>query len=86
MSRAGSGPRGVRGSFLWGDHNEREDMGTGSIKLVNNTGANIEMFDSVLLAAVSANRLPEELKDIFVLTILSGFNEDGSDRGILTMA
>ncbi len=54
-------------------------------KLVNNTGVDISMVNADLLAAVDNGVLPDDLSDIFELKILKGFNDDGSDRGILTM-
>ena len=58
--------------------------------LVNNTTASIHDIGatSVLrdLVADGSNALPDELADIFTLTVLVGFNSDGSNRGILNWA
>ena len=55
-------------------------------KLVNNTNVDTRVFSDVLSKAVDDGFLPDELEDIFHLEILEGFNADGSNRGILTMA
>ena len=56
-----------------------------NLKLVDNTGANTAPWLPVLCEAVDAGALPEEFADVFELSILKGYNPDGSDRGILTM-
>ncbi len=61
-------------------------MPNGNIKLVDNTGINDSMLHGVFLSAVDSGELPEEVSDLFTLTILKGFNDDGSDRGILNFA
>ena len=57
-----------------------------NIKLVNNTGTNVSMYDKVLLESVESGILPEEFSDIFTLEILQNYNPDGSNRGILNFA
>ena len=55
-----------------------------NIVLVNNTGCNITMFDAEIINAVkTGGGLPEELADIFTLTIIT---VNGNVRGILNAA
>ena len=61
-------------------------MANETFKIVNNTCQNINAFDAILSLAVDNGFLPEELNDVFTLTILAGYNADGSDRGILDWA
>ena len=44
--------------------------------LVNNTGADIRMFDSAIWAAIKSNGiLPDEIADVFLLTSRTVGNE-----------
>ena len=55
-----------------------------NITLVNNTSCNISMFDAEIINAVKTGcGLPEELADLFTLTIIT---VDGLPRGILNAA
>jgi hypothetical protein len=55
---------------------------TDYVKLVNNTSADIRYFERAFLAAVdSGGQLPEELRDLFSLRIIS--DEKGRPRGII---
>lgn len=54
-----------------------------NIKLVNNTGSDIRMFDAELLQAVETGVLPEELQDVFILQVIE---VEGEKRGILNFA
>jgi hypothetical protein len=55
---------------------------------VNNTGEALmpEIYKAVVNCVKNEAPLPEEITDIFELTILKGHNEDGSNRGILNWA
>lgn len=55
-----------------------------NVILVNNTGCDIRDFDAEIIAAVrNGGRLPEELADLFTLTIIE---VDDGIRGILNPA
>ncbi len=60
---------------------------TKNISLVNNTGADIKIaIEQIHHAIKTLEPLPEEVADLFELTVLVGFNPDGSNRGILNWA
>ena len=61
-------------------------MNDKSYKIVNNSGCDIQPFDSVFLAAYESRFLPEELSDLFTIHFVSGINDDGTDRMIVEMA
>lgn len=55
-----------------------------NIKLVNNTGLDIRLVEADILAAInSGDDLPDDLADIFVLTMIE---VDDRPRGILDLA
>ena len=59
-------------------------MTNAQITLVNNTGADISLFDAVFNTCVNENApLPVELADLFNLTVIT---VDGLPRGILSFA
>jgi len=54
---------------------------------VNNTDADFSPWDDAIAHSVrSGAPLPEEIADLFVLTIRHDLNADGSPRGILNWA
>lgn len=58
-----------------------------NIRIINNTGKDISQFDAVFAECVKENKpLPEELADIFTLTVSVGANPDGSNRGRIEWA
>jgi hypothetical protein len=65
-------------------------MNERDILIVNNTGVDTSMFDSVFHKAALTGKLPEELADLFTLEILDGeFTINGQTflrRGILNFA
>ena len=67
--------------------NEGETVAfTRNVQIVNNTGADIRKWFPVILDAIKAGELPEELADVFSLRVLRGVNPDGSDRGVVDWA
>lgn len=59
-------------------------MTNAQITLVNNTNADISLFDAVLKTCVNENApLPIELADLFNLVVVT---VDGLPRGILSFA
>ena len=58
-----------------------------NIRIVNNTGEDLGFLAPHITKSIEEIApLPEEIADIFDLTILVGYNEDGSNRGILNWA
>jgi hypothetical protein len=57
----------------------------GNTVLVFNTSSQISDFvkKELLRCTVNNEALPAELADLFSLTVLVGFNDDGSNRGIV---
>lgn len=54
---------------------------------VNNTNEDLSMFHEALKTSINTiTPLPEEISDLLDLTILVGFNPDGSNRGIINWA
>ena len=53
---------------------------------VNNTSADIRPFFSVFAAAYVTGLLHEDFADLFAITILKGYNPDGTDRMIINAA
>ncbi len=58
-----------------------------NITLVINVAADVRLFNNILIECVNTNsQLPEELADLFNLEVMVGYNENGSNRGVLTAA
>lgn len=57
-----------------------------AVHYVNNTGSDIRMLDSVFAEAYVTGVLPEDYADLFAIEILKGFNDDGTDRMIISAA
>ena len=55
-------------------------------RVVNNSFCDIRPFDDVFANAAITGVLPEELADLFSITLLKGFNDDGSNRLIVEAA
>jgi hypothetical protein len=55
-------------------------------RVVNNSLCDIRPFDHVFANAAITGVLPEELADLFKITLLKGFNADGSNRLIVEAA
>jgi hypothetical protein len=55
-------------------------------RVVNNSLCDIRPFDHVFASAATTGVLPEELADLFTITLLKGFNADGSNRLIVEAA
>lgn len=55
-------------------------------RVVNNSGCDIRPFDKVFAIAATNGVLPDELADLFSVTLLKGFNPDGSNRLIVEAA
>jgi hypothetical protein len=70
------------------DSRKSSPVVNGNHLFVDNTGEAFHEFvyPYVRDAVKNGTPLPEELADSFTLTILKGFNDDGSDRGILNWA
>ena len=55
-------------------------------RVVNNSFCDIRTFDHFFANAAITGVLPEELADLFKITLLKGFNADGSNRLIVEAA
>ena len=55
-------------------------------RVVNASFCDIRPFDHVFANASITGVLPEELADLFKITLLKGFNADGSNRLIVEAA
>lgn len=55
-------------------------------EICNNTGSDLSSVMHHFREAYKTGKLPEELSDIFKITILKGFNADDSDRMIIDWA
>lgn len=54
---------------------------------VNRTNADVRRWDQAIIRSVRTGvPLPEEISDLFVLTIRHDLNEDGTPRGFLDWA
>ncbi len=61
--------------------------GKGSIVYGNNTGVDTTNFHSHFVALIeNGDPLPEEIADLFKVEVLVGYNEDGTNRGIIDWA
>ena len=56
------------------------------IHYVNNTPSDIRPFFSVFAEAYKTGVLSEDFADLFNITILKGYNPDGTDRMIINAA
>jgi len=52
----------------------------------NNTPSDIRDFSSVFADAYKTGVLSEDFADLFTITILKGYNPDGTDRMIINAA
>lgn len=57
-----------------------------NIHICNNTGSDIRPFDAVFVDAYKTGSLHEDFADLFAITILKGYNPDGTDRMIVEAA
>ena len=57
-----------------------------NIHYVNNTNADISKFFAVFADAYKTGALNEDFADLFAITILKGYNPDGTDRMIIEAA
>ena len=57
-----------------------------TIHYVNNTCADIRMFEPVFAEAYVTGVLDEDYAELFTIEILKGFNADGTDRMIISAA
>lgn len=57
-----------------------------TIHYVNNTASDIRPFFSAFAEAYKTGALPEYFADLFNITILKGYNPDGTDRMIIEAA
>lgn len=57
-----------------------------NIQICNNTGSDIRAFDAVFADSYKTGTLPEDFADLFTITILKGYNPDGTDRMIIEAA
>lgn len=59
---------------------------TQNIHYVNNTRADIAPFFTAFAEAYKTGALNEDFADLFNITILKGYNPDGTDRMIIEVA
>jgi len=66
-------------------HNQKKEskIDKDNIKVVINAKGDCRDFYDIFCKSVDSGGLPDELTDIFKLTILKGYNPDGTDRGII---
>ena len=59
---------------------------TTNIKIVNNTGANIDYLMPLFNETYATRVLHPDLEDVFTVRFVSGLNPDGTDRMIIDFA
>jgi len=57
-----------------------------NIQYVNNTCADLDQFFPVFENAYKTGKLHEDFQDLFKITILVGFNADGTNRMVIDAA
>jgi len=61
-------------------------IATTTTHYVNNTPSDIRSFSSIFADAYRTGVLSEDFAEIFRITILKGYNPDGTDRMIINTA
>lgn len=66
--------------------NQTESGMNSNIQYVNNTGADISYLFPFFAEAYKTGVLHEDIADLFAITILKGYNSDGTDRMLIEAA
>ena len=57
-----------------------------TVHYVNQTSADITPYFGVLQDALKTGEIDEDFSDVFRITLLSAFNDDGTDRLVIDWA